>query len=202
MRRLKETKKTKKPKPLKTKSKNSKRKTSKSNDSFTNVNFSDYIKNEWKGENRVVKGIRVNSELYNEFKQVSKQLYGSTCRAVESYMASLVLSARQKVNFSSTQQPININKIVIERNLRPRRKLEITGQELIDEKVKQARREEQKLINEKLVLNERFGRVAEQWNLHPSKKWREIWLVHAKGYPELSNAQRVLELNQKELELA
>ncbi|GAG92702.1 unnamed protein product, partial [marine sediment metagenome] len=40
-------------------------------------------------------------------------------------MASLVTSARQKVNFSLTTNPITIENIVIERNLRPRRKLEL-----------------------------------------------------------------------------
>jgi len=91
--------------------------------SISNVNFCDYIKMEWKSDKRVVAGVRVNEELYKEFKSVSKQLYGSTCRAVEFFMASVVLSARNKVNFSHTQQPIQIGEINIMRNLRPRRSL-------------------------------------------------------------------------------
>lgn len=97
-------------------------------DSKTNVNFSDYIKSEWKSEKREVISFRGNSELYNEFKKVSKALYGSTCRAFEFYMASVVLATRQKVNFCHTQQPIQIGKIVIERNLRPRRVFEYAGE--------------------------------------------------------------------------
>lgn len=85
--------------------------------------FSNYIKMEWKKGKRFPISIRINDKLYAEFKTVSKQLYGSTCRAVENYMAAVVLSARQKVHFSNTQQPIQIGKIVIERNLKPRRSL-------------------------------------------------------------------------------
>ena len=93
-------------------------------DSMTNVHFSEYVKTEWKDGKRLPISIRINSELYKEFKPISKALYGSSCRAVECLMAAVVLAARNKVHFSNTQQPINIGKIVIERNMRPRRALE------------------------------------------------------------------------------
>ena len=95
----------------------------KAQDCTTNVNLLDYIKMEVKSDKRVVAGVRVNEDLYKEFKQVSKQLYGSTCRAVEFFMASVVLAARNKVNFSHTQQPIVFSNVVIERNIKTRRKL-------------------------------------------------------------------------------
>jgi len=73
---------------------------------------------------------------------------------------------------------------------------------LKDEIISPVSREELNLCKAETHLNKRFGRVVEQWSLHPSKKWRETWLIQAKGYPEIENAKRVLELNQLELEVA
>jgi len=92
-------------------------------DCISKVNLLDYIKMEWKSDKRVVASVRVNSDLYKEFKTVSKQLYGSTCRAGEFFMASVVLATRNKVNFSHTQQPIVFGHVTIERNIKTRRKL-------------------------------------------------------------------------------
>ena len=119
-------------------------------DSMTNVHFSEYVKTEWKDGKRLPMSIRINSELYKEFKQVSKALYGSTCRAVENFMAAVVFSAQQKVHFSNTQQPINIGQIVIERNLRPRRALEFTEEIEETTEIKQVKtvKKKQMVVND------------------------------------------------------
>lgn len=89
----------------------------------------------YRSENREVVSFRANKELYSDFKPLAKALYGSTCRAFESFMASIVVIDHQKVNFSHTTlaNPISIENIVIERNLRPRRKLEVLEEETTEE---------------------------------------------------------------------
>jgi hypothetical protein len=70
--------------------------------------------------------IRIDTGLYSAFKPLSKQVYGSTCHAIEVYMIGFVETIqRGGVHFSNTQQPIRIDNIVIERRLRERRKLEV-----------------------------------------------------------------------------
>lgn len=87
--------------------------------------FFRYAENRWKGGERLPTSVRVNSKLYLEFKPVAKACYGSVCRAVESFMAALVVAAEEKVYFSNTTKPVNIGRIVIERQQRPHRALEI-----------------------------------------------------------------------------
>jgi len=67
---------------------------------------------------RVVFGARVNKKLKEQFVEVAKQEYGSVCRLQEAFMAAVLAVTPLKVNSSKT---ITIEKIVIERNLRPRR---------------------------------------------------------------------------------
>jgi hypothetical protein len=67
----------------------------------------------------VVVGVRVDKELYLRFKSVSKRIFGSVCNPIESFMAAVVGLAENGVNPSNT---VRIGKIVIERNLRERRK--------------------------------------------------------------------------------
>jgi hypothetical protein len=111
-------------------------------DCMTNVHFSEYVKTEWKGGKRLPISIRINNKLYEEFKRVSKQLYGSTCRAVENLMAVTVLSARKNVHFSNTQNTIRIGELHIERPVRPRRYLpmqeveEVTVKTVTEKKTK------------------------------------------------------------------
>ena len=105
-------------------------------DNKTKAHFFNYIKKEWNSEKRVSTSIRVNRELYLEFKKVSKALYGSTCRAVEAFMASTVLAAREKAFFCHTVSqpvPIQIGEIYIGRNLRPRRSLPLQDCEMVEE---------------------------------------------------------------------
>jgi len=65
-------------------------------------------------------GIRVDESLYLAFKLVAMRVFGSVCRPVESFMATIVALGRHPPNFGNT---IEIEKIVIERNLRERRRL-------------------------------------------------------------------------------
>lgn len=101
-------------------------------DSITEVNPSEILVNQQKtrvrthgvgcwGNPRVVMGIRVDSELKKQFTAVSKRIFGSTCNPIESFMAAIVATSQTGVNFGNT---VNIEKIVIERNLRARRDLE------------------------------------------------------------------------------
>jgi hypothetical protein len=82
------------------------------------------------GNPRVVMGVRVDKELKKRFTDVSKRVFGSTCNPIESFMAAIVGVYSNdnlvRVNPSNT---VNIEKIVIERNLRERRKLEVEGSE-------------------------------------------------------------------------
>jgi len=68
--------------------------------------------------------IRIDTGLYARFKPLAKRVHGSVCRSIELYITTLIESVETGVHFSHTERPINIDKIVIERNLRPRRKLE------------------------------------------------------------------------------
>jgi hypothetical protein len=67
---------------------------------------------------RVVFGARVSKKLKEQFVEVAKREYGSVCRLQEALMAAVLAVTPLKVNSSKT---ITIQKIVIERNLRPRR---------------------------------------------------------------------------------
>lgn len=93
-------------------------------DSITNVNFSDYAAKAYFANRRVVMGVRVDEGIAKRFKLLAKQCYGSVCRAIEVYMVNFIEATERGVNFCYTSKPINIDKIVIERNLRSRRKLE------------------------------------------------------------------------------
>lgn len=70
--------------------------------------------------------VRIDSGLYLAFKPVAKGIYGSVCNAIETYMAALILTANNPASICNTKgASINIENIVIERNLRERRKLEL-----------------------------------------------------------------------------
>jgi len=76
------------------------------------------------GNPRVVMAVRVDSELKKQFIPVAKRVFGSVCNPIESFMAAILACQKMAVNFGNT---VTIDKIVIERNLRPRRKLEFEG---------------------------------------------------------------------------
>jgi hypothetical protein len=84
------------------------------------------------GNPRVVMGVRVDSELKKRFKQVTKRVFGSTCNPIESFMATVVSCAESGVNFGNT---IEIDKIIIERNLRERRRFvveDVVGGDVVE----------------------------------------------------------------------
>lgn len=72
------------------------------------------------GNRRVVAGVRVDEGLYLAFKPIAKRVFGSTCRAVEAFMAAVVACNNNAVNFGNS---VEINEVIIERNLRARRSL-------------------------------------------------------------------------------
>jgi len=72
------------------------------------------------GNRRVVVGIRVDEGLYNAFKPVAKRVFGSVCNPLEAFMAAVLATAQSGVNFGNT---VEVGTIVIERNLRERRRL-------------------------------------------------------------------------------
>jgi hypothetical protein len=84
------------------------------------------------GERKPI-SIRIDTGLYSAFKPLSKRVYGSTCKAVEVYMVGFIETIEKGVYISNTPQPIKIEKIVIERNFKERRRLEIERE--LDEKV-------------------------------------------------------------------
>ena len=93
-------------------------------DSITNVHFSGKGVPAYVSGRREPIAIRIDTGVYKTFKPLSKRLYGSTCKAVETFMIGLIEVAKTGVHFSNTEKAINIEKIVIERNLgRERRHL-------------------------------------------------------------------------------
>jgi hypothetical protein len=90
------------------------------------VHFSENLDRKYLSGIRKPISIRIDTGLYSAFKPISKRVYGSTCNAVEVYMIGLVETVeRGGVYFSNTAKPLQIDKIVIERNIRERRKLEV-----------------------------------------------------------------------------
>lgn len=81
------------------------------------------------GNPRVPMTVRVDKEIKKQFKSFSKRVFGSTCLPLESLIAGLlqaVTTAENKGVYPSSTVPLrfDVGKIVIERNLRPRRKLD------------------------------------------------------------------------------
>lgn len=91
--------------------------------SMTNVHFLENHVYKYVSGDRKPIAIRIDSGLYSRFKPLAKRVYGSVCHAVEVYITALISAVETGVYFSTTEKPINIENIVIERNLRPRRKL-------------------------------------------------------------------------------
>lgn len=96
-------------------------------DSITNVHFSERGAYKYISGQRDPISIRIDRGLYKHFKPLAKRVYGSVCRAIEVYITTLIETVENGVHISNTEKPIKIDKIVIERNLRSRRKLELKG---------------------------------------------------------------------------
>ena len=133
---------------------------------------------------------RRDTGLYKRYKQVAKAVYGSVCRADELYMIALIETVEKGVHFSNTMnQPIQIEKIVIERNLRPRRALEVAGEEETTKEVMEQIREKQ----ENVRLEGHYGEVRVQWaKLKDSA--RQYHLREAAKHKNLKNAKLLLDL--------
>ena len=70
--------------------------------------------------------VRVDEKLLAEAKPILKAKFGSTCRAIEVYLSALVATEKGcRINGVNPSSTIEIGKLVIERNLRSRRKLVI-----------------------------------------------------------------------------
>lgn len=91
-----------------------------------------YSKSLFSGRRKVI-GIRIDENLYLAFKPIAKRVFGSVCRPIESFMASVVALDQTGANFGNT---IQVHEIKIERNLRTRRQLVVEEEVSIVEKVK------------------------------------------------------------------
>jgi hypothetical protein len=76
------------------------------------------------GNERVVMSVRVDKKLKTAATRVLKAVYGSTCAGIETYLAGLVATYEQEGISGVYPRNTSIGTIVIERNLRERRKLE------------------------------------------------------------------------------
>lgn len=140
------------------------------------------------------------NNLRSAFKTESKSNSVSVCKNLQKFMASYVVTSRVKkhalgntlaklVDVPFVIENLNFEQYVQSRPRRLLRKKPIEKNIVINEK---------KSNDKELVKwNKRFEEVINQWSLHPSKEWRETWVVNAGKYPELENAQRVLELYQE-----
>ena len=76
------------------------------------------------GSRRVVFSVRIDEKLKKASTRVLKAVYGSTCNGIETFLAGLVATYEQKGISKVYPSNTSIGSIVIERNLRERRKLE------------------------------------------------------------------------------
>lgn len=93
-----------------------------------------YSKTLYSGHRKVV-GIRIDENLYKTFKPIAKRVFGSVCRPIETFMASIIAISQTEVNFGNT---INVHEIKIERNLRARRRLVIDEEITVHEELNQS----------------------------------------------------------------
>ena len=100
------------------------------NDSNTKVYFSDYQAVRYFANQRQVCSFRADSGIWRRYKQLARRVYGSICRGIEIYMVNFIEACERGVYFSNTEKPIKFEKVVIERNLRPRRKLEVVDDDV------------------------------------------------------------------------
>ena len=92
----------------------------------------------WNSE-RVVVGIRCDKKLYQAFKPLAEQFFGSVCRPIETFMATIISTVNNnKLNNGVGVNPsltIDIGKLVIERNIRSRRRMVVEEEKEVVEKV-------------------------------------------------------------------
>jgi len=91
--------------------------------SNTKVHFSKKSAYKYMSGERKPISIRIDTGLYSVFKSVSKRVFGSTCKAVEVYMITLIETAENGVHFCNTDETrVVIEKLIIERNLSKERR--------------------------------------------------------------------------------
>ena len=76
------------------------------------------------GNPRVVFSVRIDKRLKKDATRVLKAVYGSTCNGIETFLAGLVATYEQQGISGVYPRNTSIGQIVIERNLRERRKVE------------------------------------------------------------------------------
>ena len=85
---------------------------------------------------RKVWSVRVDSKLLKQAKPLLKAKFGSECRGVELWLAGLVATQKgSELNGVYPSNTIEIGKLVIERNLRSRRKLVVEEEREVSESV-------------------------------------------------------------------
>lgn len=121
--------------PNKTLSTNSKTKQTQFNACNTGVNpIRTHGFGVW-GNRRIPKSYRVDEKLAEASKPVLQAIFGSECRGVEAFLAGLVATYEaQGIGGVYPTNTVEIGKLVIERNLRSRRKLVV--EEEIEETTK------------------------------------------------------------------
>jgi hypothetical protein len=141
---------------------------------------------------REVFSVRVDKGLKTAFTRVARLKFGSTCKAIEAYMAAVVgaFSNLEEVgvNPSITVQIGNMN---IERNLAKERRHIHTKKTVVEETTET----EVKETTYKTDLVKKFSMVLNQWELHPSEKWRSYWIGEADKYKDtIPEAAQILAL--------
>jgi hypothetical protein len=150
------------------------------------------------GNPRDVWSVRVDKKLALAFTKAVKPIFGSTCKAIETYMVSFlacVNSQDQLGVYPSITMDINIGKI--ERNLVRERRHIHTKTETV-ETVETV--EMEPVDNAAVAMDKKFGMVLDQWNLERvnKAKWRNYWLFEAEKWKErCPNAELILRSTSK-----
>ena len=145
------------------------------------------------GNARVPFTVRVDEEIKRRFTDFCQRVFGSVCLPVEVIMAGVlgsVVEVEKHGVFPGSNVPLkfDVGKIVIERNLRTRRKM------VVEEEVETVTYAERVADEKVSQLDKVLGMVRDQWPLHPSLEWRRKWKEKAREHPELPNAAFVLGL--------
>jgi len=142
------------------------------------------------GNPRVPMTVRVDAKLKLKAKSYLIRKFGSTCRGMEAIFAALLKSDEVQQDLTVYRQPttsINFEKVVIERNLRSRRKLVVEEEEV----------ERRQITYSYAGENREFRMVADQWDLHPDPEWRSMWFNKALKLPDLEGSKRIQKLYRK-----
>lgn len=123
------------------------------------------------GGDRVVWSVRVDSKLLEEAKPVLKQYFGSTCRAVELWLSALISTEKcSKLSGVYPRNTVEIGKLVIERNIRSRRKMVI--EETTEEVITMA----------KCFVNDCLNEAVTTARYKPEDAEYKICCIHAQEY--------------------